>query len=74
MTERLGLWLAKWIFWLTGNRELSAISQVLPLIPKRRLAIGLDALDRLEFPLLSGRQWYPWKPEADATLVDRRAE
>lgn len=68
MREKIGLWLAYWVLRLTGNRELSNISQVLPLIPKRHLAIGLEALDHRESPLLSQREWWLWAPGRSGSI------
>jgi hypothetical protein len=62
MSECIGLWLAYWALRLTGNRELANVSKVLPLIPRRRLAIGSESLDRQASPLLFGRESWLWSP------------
>lgn len=66
MRERLGLWLAYWALRLTGNRQLANTSRVLPLIPKRQLAIGLEPLDLRPSALLSETDWMVWRPSAPA--------
>src|SRR5258707_15712081 len=43
--QEIGLWLARTVLRLTGNRELACASRVLPLIPQRRLATSLEPLD-----------------------------
>lgn len=61
--ERFGLWLAYWALRLTGNRTLADASQVLPLIPQRRLAIAKESLtDHPASALLCGKEWYLWAP------------
>ena len=62
MLEKIGLWLAYWALRLTGNRELSTISQVLPVIRQRQLAIGLEPLDHQPSQILFGTEWWLWDP------------
>jgi hypothetical protein len=69
MAERLGLWLAYWSLRITGNRALANISQVLPLIPQRRIALGLEPLDRHPSELLRGREWLVWNPEGHSQPI-----
>lgn len=74
MREKIGLFLAYWALWITGNRALATISQVLPLIPKRHLLIGVEALDRRPpSPLLLGHQWWLWIPSADGSIAVQRS-
>jgi len=67
MHEKIGLWLAYWALRLTGNRALATISQVLPIIPQRHLAIGLEPLDLQASPLLSERAWWLWAPSRNCS-------
>ena len=60
MREKIGLWLAYWALRLTGNEKLANVSQVIPLIPKRRLAIGPAPLDEGESVLFSQGKWWLW--------------
>jgi hypothetical protein len=61
MSERLGLWLAYWALRFTGNRELANISQVVPLIRSRRLALAKEPLtDYPTSTLLCGTEWWLW--------------
>ena len=69
MHEKIGLWLAYWGLRLTGNRELSTISQVLPIIRQRHLAIGIEPLDLQGSQLLSEEAWWLWDPSGRARLT-----
>ncbi len=62
MREKIGLWLVRVVLRITGNGELANISRVLPLIPQRHLAIGLEPLDSRPSGLLSERGWILWRP------------
>ena len=62
LKQKLGLWLARQMLRLTGNRELANASTILSLIPKRRLAISPEALDLQKSGLLSGTEWRVWDP------------
>jgi hypothetical protein len=61
-SEVIGLLLARSALWLTGNRELSRVASVLPLIRERRLAISSECLgeDPDHHPLLSQEAWFLW--------------
>jgi hypothetical protein len=65
MREKIGLWLAYWALFLTGNRELSTISQVLPAIRERHLAIDSKSLGHRQSQILFGTEWWLWDPSTD---------
>jgi hypothetical protein len=61
--EKIGVWLARQCFKLTGCPELANIVRLLPLIRQRELLVSLEPVDQIQSRLLSEGRWLVWQAQ-----------